>query len=397
MSIALHQILTLAGKLDDSSGSDTPRERFRRFLQENVTRVGEVRDYIEECLRTSGDQYSRALQDLVNHLGHFLGFQVTFGRYHGVQGQIGFDGYWLSPSGFHLVVEVKTSETYAIKTADLIGYIDRLISERTIPDWDHALGLYIVGRPNPEIRQLENAINAERRTHQLRIISVESLLSLAELMNSYDVSHDDALAVLRPSGPTIDSIVGLMARLVAQQEAEALPTGETPPQEQAVELPEARVSLREQATEDETVYWLTPVRSDNIQTAEEVIQQLIGTEGIYAFSERAPGRKRLKPGDWIAFYANGTGVVAHAKVVSFPEHKPHPSVRHSETYPWVFRVEVPCLYLDKPIVIDATVRSQLDAFRGRDVSTSWAWFVQSTSRLKNVHDFYILTGQKEQE
>ena len=115
-------------------------------------------------------------------------------------------------------------------------------------------------------------------------------------MNSYDVSHDDALAVLRPSGPTIDSIVGLMARLVAQQEAEVLPTGETPPQEQAVELPEARVSLREQATEDETVYWLTPVRSDNIQTAEEVIQQLIGTEGIYAFSERTPGRKRLKPG-----------------------------------------------------------------------------------------------------
>ena len=66
------------GKLDDSSGSDTPRERFRRFLQENVTRVGEVRDYIEECLRTSGDQYSRALQDLVNHLGHFLGFPGDF-------------------------------------------------------------------------------------------------------------------------------------------------------------------------------------------------------------------------------------------------------------------------------------------------------------------------------
>jgi hypothetical protein len=64
MSITLHQILTLAGKLGDSSGSDTPRERFRTFLQENVTRVGEVLDYIEECLRTSGNQYSRALQDL---------------------------------------------------------------------------------------------------------------------------------------------------------------------------------------------------------------------------------------------------------------------------------------------------------------------------------------------
>ena len=99
MSITLQQILSLAGPLDDVIGPDTPRERFRQFLQENVTRVGEVRDYIEECLRTSGQQYSRALQDLVNHLGHFLGFTVSFGRYQGVPGQVGFDGHWQSSSG----------------------------------------------------------------------------------------------------------------------------------------------------------------------------------------------------------------------------------------------------------------------------------------------------------
>ena len=74
MSITLQQILALTGKLDDTPGLETPRERFRRFIHDNVTNVGEVRDYIEECLRTSGDQYSRALQDLVNHVRHFWGF-----------------------------------------------------------------------------------------------------------------------------------------------------------------------------------------------------------------------------------------------------------------------------------------------------------------------------------
>jgi hypothetical protein len=59
MSITLHQILALAGKLDDAPGPETPRERFRQFLQANMTKVGEVRDYIEECLRTSGDQLGR--------------------------------------------------------------------------------------------------------------------------------------------------------------------------------------------------------------------------------------------------------------------------------------------------------------------------------------------------
>lgn len=67
ISITLNQILALVGKLDDSPGEDTPRERFRRFLKENVNEVGQVRDYIEERLRTSGDQYNRAFQDLANY------------------------------------------------------------------------------------------------------------------------------------------------------------------------------------------------------------------------------------------------------------------------------------------------------------------------------------------
>lgn len=379
MSITLNQILALVGKLDDSPGDETPRERFRRFLKENVIEVGQVRDYVEECLRNSGDQYNRALQDLVNHLGRFLGFEVAFGRYHGVQGQIGFDGHWKSPTNFHIVVEVKTTDVYAVKAATLVGYVDELISEKKIPNWDSALGLYVVGRPDPEIRQLENAILAEKRTHQLRIISVESLLSLAEMMNEYDISHEDILAVIRPSGPTIDSVVDLMARLVAEPKEPSLP--EPPTEGKVEELPE------------EVAYWLTPVKSYEEETAEECIRTLVGQERIYAFGERTPGRKHLKPGDWICFYATTKGIVAHAKVISTPEKKLHHKVRHPETYPWVFRLDSVQLYLDKPVVLDAAVRSQLDAFRGRDLNKSWAWLVQATCRI-SAHDFNILTRRE---
>jgi len=298
--MTLNQILGLVGKLDDVLGEETPRERFRRFLRENIREVGQIRDYVEECLRESGDQYNRALQDLVNHLGQFLEFEVTFGRYHGIQGQLGFDGLWKSPTGFHIVIEVKTTEVYTIKTATLVGYVDGLISEKGIPNWDNALGLYVVGRPDPEIRQLENAIVAEKRTHQIRIISVESLLSLAEMMNEYDISHENILAIMRPSGPKIDSVVDLMARLVAQRRAEELPR-------QDVEPPQP-------AREGEVVYWLAPVKSDEEETAEEVIETLVDMKRIYAFGERTPGTRQLNPGDWICFYATTKGVVAHAQV-----------------------------------------------------------------------------------
>lgn len=380
IAMSLTNILNLVGRLDDSPGEDNPRERFRSFLRENVREVGQVRDYIEECLRLTGDQYNYALQDLINHLGGLLGFKVMFGRYRGVPGEIGFDGHWISPSGFHIVIEVKTTEAYAIKTSTLVGYVDDLISEKEISDWDNTLGLYVVGRPDPELRQLENAIVGEKRINQLRTISVESLLSLAELMNEYDVNHDDILAVLRPSGPKIDSVVDLMTRLVAQAPLE---------EEVIVEEPVEKEEILIEAVEGAN-YWLTPVKSNEFRTAEETINLLVHQENIYAFGERTPGRKHLKPGDWICFYATGKGVIAHAQVLSRPEKKIHPKVIQSEKYPWTFRVGHEKLYLDNPIVIDADTRSMLEPFKGRDPNKPWSWFVQATRKI-SAHDYKLLT------
>jgi len=66
MRMTLSQILALVGELDDSPGNETPRDRFRRFLKDNAKDVGQLRDYVQECLSNSGTQYNRALQDLAS-------------------------------------------------------------------------------------------------------------------------------------------------------------------------------------------------------------------------------------------------------------------------------------------------------------------------------------------
>jgi len=73
------------------------------------------------------------LQDLVNFIGHFLGFEVNFGRYRGVAGEMGFDGYWKSPTVFHVVVEVKTRTTTMI----LFRFCNRHISALDTFKKDH--------------------------------------------------------------------------------------------------------------------------------------------------------------------------------------------------------------------------------------------------------------------
>jgi hypothetical protein len=375
MSVSLTQILELVGKLDDEPGEQTPRERFRKFLKDNINKAGQIRDYIQECLGNSGDQYNRALQDLVNHIGRLLGFEVKFGRYKGVPNEIGFDGFWKSPkTGYSIVVEVKKTEVYNVDTSVLIGYVDKLISQKEIKSWENTLGLYVVGQYAPQIRQLEYSIIQENRINQLRIVEVESLLTLVDLISEYNVIHEDILALLKPSGPKIDSIIGLIGGLLAEEEAE---------EEEAKEIP---------PTGREVQYWITPVKNEEEQSAEKVIETLVGEVEMYAFGDHTPGRSSIRPDDWICFYASGIGVIAHAKVASSPERKPHPKIRHSERYPWTFKLKDTQLYLKKPIVIDASVREQMDEFRGRDPNKRWAWFVQATRKITEK-DFKLLTKQ----
>jgi hypothetical protein len=376
--ITLEQVLALVGNLDDTLGENTARDRFRSFLLENLTNIGDMRDYIEECLRHSGDQYNKALQDLVNHLGRMLGFEVTFGRYKGVQGEIGFDGLWKSPSGLYIVVEVKTTDAYSVKTSTLIGYIDGLISEKRIPDWDHALGLYVIGRSDAGLQQLENSIIAEKRTHQLRIITIDKLLELCELLSGYEMEHEAVLTILRPTGPTIDPFIDLIGSLVAKE------TGKTPPK---IKPPVSPPPPAENAR-----YYLAPVGAEDDQTAEERIKELLGA-GVFACNTKSPLLK-AKPGDWICFYAAPTGVVAHARVAASPVKEICALLPRPEEYPYVLKVDNVSIYIENPVVLkeNKDLLAQLDAFKKHDLTKPWSWFVQVT-RLITKHDFMLLTKQ----
>lgn len=232
--------------------------------------------------------------------------------------------------------------------------------------------MYVIGRPNPEVQQLKNAIIAENRFQQLRIISIDSLISLAELMNEYDVNHEDILSILKPSGPSIDPNVEIMIKLASQQGP--IPEPPQPPS------PEGEVNC-----------WITPVRDEDEETAAETIQKLVGKHQLYGFGERTPGRKLIKQGDKICFYETGNGIVAHATVTSSARKEIRKEIRNPESYPWIFKLKDPKLYLDNPIIIDKALRSQLDAFEGKDLNKLWAWFVQSTRKITN-HDYNLLTN-----
>ena len=182
-------------------GADSARERFHRFCASQsgpperfgtISRPASAPAARSTTVRCKTSSITRPPS---------IGFGVEFGRYRGVANEIGFDGLWRRED-FAIVVEVKTTDAYTINTATLVGYVDRLISEGQITDWDHAMGLYVVARTDAHLTQLANSIIAEKRTHQLRIATVDSVLSLAELVQDKQIATDEAVALSVPRAST---------------------------------------------------------------------------------------------------------------------------------------------------------------------------------------------------
>lgn len=410
MLSTLDQILGLVGTLDDSPGTDTPRERFRAYLRDSVRAIGAVRDYVEACTKDKGPQYDHALQDLVNHTGALIGFNIEYGRYKGVTNDVGHDGLWRW-NDFSIVVEVKTTDAFSIQTATVTGYVDKLISKGTIPSWDHAMGLYVFGRTDSQLKQLANSVVAEKRTYQLRIATVDEVLSLAELVQEGHIIADEAVALLKPGGVFVADTVKLLARIAAratdrqiEDPISAEPTtaindfesayGSDPATPiKALPPPSAAKRTPAASTAAEAMYLLTPVSDEAETAAKDTIADLLNA-GWYVFGDKTPGRKRLEPGDRICFFESGVGVVAEAEVASLPEREPPAAkgiAKNLKAFPWSFRLTNARLFFDTPIATDADLRAKLHAFADRDPSRSWSWFVQGT-RVVNEQDFAVLTG-----
>jgi hypothetical protein len=226
--------------------------------------------------------------------------------------------------------------------------------------------------------------------------SVDAVLSLAELIREEVITHDEAQAILWPSGVWIDATVGLLRRMAAASDG----TYVTPVPYVPGEPPVVTVTVpggpattpATPTTVDQRQHFLVPCVDVPDETARENIARLVGKESMWAFGQKTPNRTRVKPGDLVAFYQASVGVVATAEVATLPEDNSMPGIVKDPTkYRWTFKLTETHLFLDQPIVIDAAMRSKLDAFAGKEPTRVWSWFVFAT-RLLTEHDFGLLTG-----
>lgn len=138
-------------------------------------------------------------------------------------------------------------------------------------------------------------------------------------------------------------------------------------------------------------YWVLPAGNTDTSTASESLKLWLD-RNIWGMRQSTPGRKHLRIGDYVCFYAAKVGVVAVAEIAGesnqFIAAADAPEPINDES---VYRVPLKNVrWLPRPIPLDKDLRIQLDAFKGRNPNGIWAWFIQSTRNVTE-HDFRLLT------
>ena len=140
--------------------------------------TAKLAQYVERCLTSPFLLNSGfVFQDLANELGRRLDYEVSNGRYRGVQNVVGADGIWISPEGQTIVAEVKTTDAYTVKMDVIANYRTRLQSSNEISPPSSVL--IVVGRQ--DTGELEAQTAVPTRMGHPGEISAEVLLKLVQL------------------------------------------------------------------------------------------------------------------------------------------------------------------------------------------------------------------------
>jgi hypothetical protein len=362
MTVTLNELLMLAGRLDDSSGFDTPRERFRRFLIEHVTDAHAARALIDQCQHAPGDQHHRALQDVVVVLGKCLGFEARFGSYLSTAKTRKPDGQWHSRR-LDVILEIRTDQTEPGDLDSLSRSVAAVSGKAQGGGSGRVLGLCVLTPLYANRSRLEEIQDSVHPDSRVRLVTLRSLLTVAGMFASKRLTHDDVVRLLG-SGLELDFVVQLLERAAGTLVSHDVPAPAPVP-----------VSVESQAG---TNFWLATIAADQGATPEQFVDVVIGKRQIFGVAENGAARATAQPGDRLCFYIPGKGVVGHSQVRSIAESSS--GIRDAQRFSQLLHLENTVLHVHSPVPLEEELQLRLRAAR--------------TARDKGAHPLVRISSQE---
>lgn len=326
MNVTVSQVLAMVGRLDDSPGFDTPRERFRRFLVQRITDPQAARLVIQQCQQMSGEQTHRALQDAVVLTGRFLGFHTAFRQYQHDPGAAPISGEWESRRRLRILLSLCSDQTAAIELESLAQLVRNGLPAHLQANTPR-VGLCIVSPLFAAKTRIEEMLRA-RRHPELRMVSLPGILRMTEMATSGRLTHEDVLQVLNPD-PNLDP-------LIERFDHWATPAHDDGDHEAADVDPRAAAPV-------DSSYWVAAIQLDASTPPGQFVESVIAKRRILPINPASHVQRVVQSGDSISVYIAGAGFVAHAKVAGVIT-EGSPLVRHSERFTQVVTLSDVAVY-----------------------------------------------------
>jgi hypothetical protein len=200
-------------------------------------------------------------------------------------------------------------------------------------------------------RQLDAQL-ARRPARDIRGISTDSLLWLADMASEGRVSHSDVLRLLT-SGPDSDFMVNLMRRLtesVAGARGDADPPSTGRPVKELPDGPPRLSIVARPEREPDTGFWLVTLLHDETATPEQLLDAVIGRRQVLGISDTGLPPVPAREGDWVCFLIADVGIVGHGQLDSVISDA-SAVIRGARRFSAVFRLKNVTLY-DAPHVVE---------------------------------------------
>ena len=295
MNLTVNQLLGVVGRLDDNPGFDTPRERFRRFLVERITDAASARAVIAECRQVGGEQHVRALQDAVLLTGKLLGFEMQYGPYQHDPGAAPVSGEWLSRRRLRVSLMVCGPHTDASHLAPLSNAMSAIDDPRDRPG-SPRVGLCVLTPLCSARSRIEESVRSHRHP-DIRLISVDGILHLADLVAASRLTHDEILRVLSPA-TTVDSLIDVLDRRPAAAATAVVSM-------QRADVPEESAQSR---------CWVAAIRLPQETPRVPYVDSVIAKRRLLAVNPAGQVRGMVRTGDVVCVSIADAGFVAHARV-----------------------------------------------------------------------------------
>ncbi|MGE0450503.1 MAG: hypothetical protein AB7Q29_13090 [Vicinamibacterales bacterium] len=358
----LHDVLKRIGPLDDRLEPGTPRGLFHQFLAEygDPQSIGAL---LAQCQEQLGQQYAFARQDLVVKLGERLGFEPSYGAYEPARGTAQDMGRWRSPTGALILLDVRSERTPHDDATDLMSAID--VASAVAPAGPSAPTGLLVITPFYVSRDSLEAWLSRQPRHDLRCVSVKSLVRLAEMRAAGRLSHDEIVRLLT-HGFDADFMIELARGLTLGTGGRRVRPAIRP-----------RVAPRARHTRGRRV-WIAMLAGDESASPRQLLECVIhrrrilgvsrlvaqpseqssgaaGGDGSGAVDGAAPRDGAPRAGERVAFYIAGEGIVGHATLDGLASN-PAAVIRHADRFAAVCRLRAVEIY-EAPRFVEPSSRA----------------------------------------